>query len=242
MSLFALDHRSGEAIYSQIRRMIEKEIHEHYRPGDRLPSETALAERFGVNRHTLRRAVDALVASGLLSRRHGLGVYVLEPQVPYSIDREARFTVNLEHLSKPASVRLLHRQVIPVRDLEARQLGLEEGAAAVWVGTLRLVEGKPFSLIDHFLPQAMFPKVAEEYGGGSLHAFLLEQYGVRPRKAGCWISSVRPMGDDALQLQMPDHETMLRVRTLNVDPRDGSPVEYAVSRFRASRVELEMKF
>ena len=46
--------------------------------GDRLPSEQVLAQRFGVNRHTVRRAIDELVLMGLIERRHGKGIFVLE--------------------------------------------------------------------------------------------------------------------------------------------------------------------
>ncbi len=42
--------------YQQIAAQLEQELRTQYRCGDYLPSEQQLAERYQVNRHTLRRA------------------------------------------------------------------------------------------------------------------------------------------------------------------------------------------
>ena len=49
-----------------------------YKPGDRLPAETALMERFGVSLPTLRQGIGVLRAEGLIESRHGLGNFVRE--------------------------------------------------------------------------------------------------------------------------------------------------------------------
>ena len=50
-------------------------------PGDRLPSERELSQMLGVNRMTLRRALELLESQGLLIRRQGDGTYVAEPKI-----------------------------------------------------------------------------------------------------------------------------------------------------------------
>jgi len=74
MSLYAIDRNGGVAVYKQIREILQEEIRNRFTVGDMLPSEHELSDRFAVNRHTLRRAVDELVAAGLLERRHGKGM------------------------------------------------------------------------------------------------------------------------------------------------------------------------
>ena len=85
MSLYAVSRDTGEALYAQIARRLEQDIVSSYSPGDSLPAEAILALRFGVNRHTLRRAIDELVDSGLLERHHGRGVFVLDSQFDYRL-------------------------------------------------------------------------------------------------------------------------------------------------------------
>ncbi|EJL79420.1 FadR/GntR family transcriptional regulator [Variovorax sp. Varisp85] len=64
--------------------------------GDRLPTEAALAEQFGVSRTVVREAVSRLKSLGLLDSRQGSGVYVraagVEPlrfEMPHVASREA---------------------------------------------------------------------------------------------------------------------------------------------------------
>ncbi len=49
------------------------------RPGDRVPSEAALVERFGVSRMTANRALRELQAEGVVTRRAGVGSFIAEP-------------------------------------------------------------------------------------------------------------------------------------------------------------------
>ena len=70
MSLVALQRNGGEAIYSQIAKLLKEEIASFLTPGECIPSENDLADRFGVNRHTIRRAVEDLIAAGPVSYTH----------------------------------------------------------------------------------------------------------------------------------------------------------------------------
>lgn len=65
----------SSAVVRQIEEMILRGI---LRPGERLPSERDMAARMGVSRPSLREAVAALQDQGLLTIRHGAGVYVAE--------------------------------------------------------------------------------------------------------------------------------------------------------------------
>ena len=53
----------------------------HFRDGDKLPPERALAESFGVSRNSVREAIHALAERGLLESRHGDGTYVRVPDM-----------------------------------------------------------------------------------------------------------------------------------------------------------------
>ena len=62
-----------------------------YSPGQRLPSEHALAEQFGVNRHTIRRSLANLCSQGLLRVTQGSGTYVEEFAVDLALAKRPRF-------------------------------------------------------------------------------------------------------------------------------------------------------
>lgn len=240
MSLYAITRDKGEALYSQIARQIEQEIGHLYQPGEGLPSETELALRFGVNRHTLRRAVDDLVDAGLLERRHGVGVFVAAAPMDYRIGGQTRFTETLAAQGLESDSQLLQCQAIAADGGIAQRLGLQSGEPVTWLETLRSTNGQPLCVISHFLPAERFPVVAQAYTGGSLHEFLKDRYGCVLRRTESLVTALLPQGDDARRLAMPQNRPVLRVKSVNVDDRDGAPVEYAITRFRADRIQLRI--
>jgi len=68
-------------LYMQVRQHLEEEVLiKETAVGQMLPSEDALALRFGVSRMTVRRAIDQLVSGGRLSRVQGRGTFVMPPR------------------------------------------------------------------------------------------------------------------------------------------------------------------
>lgn len=67
-------------LYERVRQAIAASIADGtYAPGDRLPSEARLAEELGVNRLTVRRAIEELARAGVVESRQGSGTYVSAP-------------------------------------------------------------------------------------------------------------------------------------------------------------------
>lgn len=146
MSLYALDRDQGGSVFRQIARSLEADIKARYRPGDALPAEPVLAERFGVNRHTVRRAVDVLIEAGLLERRHGRGTFVLG-LIDYAISTRTRFTEQLESQGLSADTEVIRRLIVPAANGVARRLNLAEGEDVVFIETRRRADGQPFCLV-----------------------------------------------------------------------------------------------
>src|SRR5919205_3232629 len=48
-------------------------------PGEKLPTEAAIMEEFGVSRTVVREAISRLQAAGLVETRHGVGTFVVGP-------------------------------------------------------------------------------------------------------------------------------------------------------------------
>ncbi len=76
-------HRMSETpLYERVRQAIAASIADGtYGPGDKLPSESRLAADLGVNRLTVRRAIEELARAGSVESRQGSGTYVSAPIV-----------------------------------------------------------------------------------------------------------------------------------------------------------------
>lgn len=240
MSLYAVERDSPEALYAQIARRLEQEITHLYKAGEALPPESELAGRFGVNRHTLRRAVDELVAAGMLERRHGRGVFVIDNPLDYKLAAGTRFTETLSALGKSTDSKVIRKLIVPASGRIGERLALAHGEPTIWIETLRLAEDYPLCVISHFLPAGRYRRVFDEYTGGSLHRFLEMHFGCALRRTESQVTALLPQGDDARLLGIAHNRPVLRVKSLNVESRDNTPVEYALTRFRADRIQLHI--
>jgi len=236
-----LINRIGDrAVYVQISEILEEEIRSLFNPGDALPTENDLADRFSVNRHTVRRAIDELVSQGILERKHGKGTFVLA-QINYSIGSGTRFTENLNSLGRNSCSCVLRKLVIPAVSGVAKRLKITAGSPVIWIETLRTVDDQPFCIISHFLPNEGYEEVLQAYDGGSLHQFLDSRFGIKLCRTESLITSVLPQGEDASYLKMPAHQPVLRTKSVNINSKTNQPVEYALTRFRADRTELKIE-
>src|SRR5580693_1260231 len=84
---------AGVALWRRIADDLEQSIAQGtFQAGSKLPAETEIAERFGVNRHTVRRAIAALTERGLVRAERGSGTYVEADRIAYPIRRRTRFS------------------------------------------------------------------------------------------------------------------------------------------------------
>ena len=84
----------GTALWLQIEATLSQEILGHQLTG-RLPNEQALAERFQVNRHTVRQAIQSLQHKGLVRIERGRGTFVQEDMIAYRLGKTSRFSHSL---------------------------------------------------------------------------------------------------------------------------------------------------
>jgi len=125
-------------------------------PGTPAPSERELAERFGVARMTVRHALDALVAQGLIERIPGKGTFVSKPVIDLQM-RLSSYTEEMERRGKKPESRTLLARPASAGPGVARALGLEEGAAVAHWQRLRLADGVPMALQHTYLSLDQFP-------------------------------------------------------------------------------------
>jgi GntR family transcriptional repressor for pyruvate dehydrogenase complex len=149
---------TADAFQALDRRSLAHDAAEHLReligsgalkPGDKLPSERALASRLGVSRPTLREAVRGLVIMGLLETRHGAGTYVVR-QAPMDGDA-LTVTVDLQDapIEELFEIRLLLEPSVTER-AAARMTESELGELRATLERMDAAVGEPsaFILLD----------------------------------------------------------------------------------------------
>lgn len=208
--------------------------------GTALPPENVLAERFSVNRHTVRRAVAALAAEGLVRAERGRGTFFLKTpeRLPYPIGSRTRFSENISRLSREPAGRLIQAVVEAAESKVASALGLHTGAPVHRMETLHVADGVPLSIATNWFSAERFPDIVTAYAESGSITKALAAHGLTDyRRQQTRITAERPMPADIRHLAIPADGIVLVSESTNVDP-EGQPVEYARTRFAADRIEI----
>lgn len=229
------DPPAGAPLWRQIADTLRAEA-ARLEPGHRLPSEARLAARFGVNRHTVRRALAALAEAGLVHARRGSGVTVIAPPTDYPISRRTRFHAAMAVSGRVPGRQVLSVETLPGSDAETSALDLPAGTRLIRAEGLTFADGV---VIGHF--RSVFraiPGLAEALGRGEGVTRALAACGI-PDYTRAWtrLSAVPADALIALHLRLRRGEPVMRSESLNRDP-DQRPLEYGISHFAGSRVTL----
>ncbi|HEY6917690.1 MAG TPA: phosphonate metabolism transcriptional regulator PhnF [Tabrizicola sp.] len=228
-----------EAIWSAIAATLTDEIAAgHYRPGDRLPTEAALAARFGVNRHTVRHALGALAERGLVHSRQGAGVFVTQRPTDYPLGRRVRFHQNVLAAGQAPSRTISRTETRPCDATEAGVLRLKAGEPVHVVEGISRADGQPIAAFRSVFPAARFPGLLEHVRESGSITRALAALGLTDYTRAETRLTAR-LADPvlALALSVRAGAPVMRTVAVNVDPK-GVPVELGTTWFAGERVTL----
>ena len=234
-----MDRFSGLALWKQIADHIKSDINKNiFTPGAKLPTEITLAQKFNVNRHTIRRSIFELVEEGLLKVEQGRGTFVIDQVVNYQLGRRTRFTETVRKQNKNPIAKTLNITTVPAgRDI-AKSLKIDEKSDVFCLETIREIDNRPLAIGSHYFPKQRFPNLIDVFKeersiSGMLSAFGCGDYERYTTK----ITARPPTRTEASILIQSRNLPILVTESINVD-KHKQPIEYGVSRFAADRVQL----
>jgi GntR family transcriptional regulator len=223
----------------QLRSILEDLI-DALKPGDPLPSERELAERYDVARMTVRAEITRLAGEGLVERVQGRGTFVAEARVAQAAALSS-FTEDMRARGLTAGSRVLGQGTVPADDLISRRLEVDLGTPVVRVRRVRTADGEPMALEEAYLPAARFASLAEDdLEDVSLFDVLENRFGARFPIADQRVVAVEIVGEDANLLRVAPGRAGLKFHTILIDD-DERPLAYAWSLFRGDRYEIRLR-
>lgn len=235
-----VERRSGVALWRQIADQIRLGIGAGAFT-ERLPPEIELAQRFGVNRHTVRGAIAALVQEGVLRAEQGRGTFVDRPvRFAYPIGPRTRFSEGLAGQARDRRGMLLAHATEPADAATAEALRLAPGALVVRLETLSEADGRKVSRATSFFDAARFAGIDEIHAQTGSITASLKAFGVEDYVRLSTLVSARHAGAaDLADLNLSPGAIVLVTVYVNVD-QQGVPVQYSRTRFAADLVELSV--
>ncbi len=215
-------------LYRQIKLLIVQDLQAGvWKPGEMIPSEWDLADRFGVSQGTVRKAVDELAAENLLLRRQGKGTYVASHNDPRAFFRFLRLEALKGDIGPSTSVPLECWRA--KAGLEAaRVLGIKLAEPIVIVRRLLQFSGKPVVVDEIYLPGDVFGGLTLEMlknWQGSLYSLFESEFGVRMVRAEERLRAVAADRASAELLGVKEGSPLLSVERVSFS-YGGRPVEW----------------
>jgi GntR family transcriptional regulator len=246
-----IDPTSDRAVYRQIADDLRESIRDGtYPEGSALPSESALAETYGVTRMTARQAVDVLKAEGLVRSEHGRGVFVRRRPVVIRSARN-RFTkqfretgkgaydAEMKALGRTARTELVELGAVAAPAEVAERLRLDPGDQALIRRRRMYADDEPMQLATSYVPWSLAEgtqMTTEDTGPGGLYSRLAD-VGHRPVRFTEEVAIRMASEDESRFLNLPAPEPVFYlVRTAYDDSE--RPVEICEHIMPGDRWEL----
>jgi GntR family phosphonate transport system transcriptional regulator len=224
--------------WRQIEEALVREIASGAYGNARFPTEMSLSARFGVNRHTIRRAMAALAERGLLRIEQGRGAFLVADAIEYALGPRTRFSENLLRQGRSPALAILGANEIAAEGDAMRWLGLRRGTRLWRIETLGQADGRAISVGTHYFPAAGLPDFPSAVAALRSITRALARSGIENyRRARTRVTARPATPSEAQQLGITVGRPLLITESLNVDPH-GRAIEFGVARFVADRVQL----
>jgi GntR family transcriptional regulator, phosphonate transport system regulatory protein len=232
--------RSGTAVWKQIEKTLLSEIMSGtIAPGDRLPSESALADRFSVNRHTIRRALAELSAQDILQIENGRGTFVTEKALRYKLSKRIRSVESMLRDGHDMVVKILNAAQSPATVEIATALDVEPGSLLWIIESLSTIDKRPTIHARHCFPLERFPDFYDRYKSAKSSSATLATYGVESTRKSMVISARLADRRELTLLKEQWPAPILSVESLYVD-QQGRPVDHGVAHYAGNRIDLQI--
>lgn len=226
-------------LYIQLKERLKEYIEETLNPGDMIPTEPEIEKMYQVSRVTVRKAIDELVAVGLVKKQQGRGTFVQE-KIIQEMGSITSWTEEMKQRGHKTETKGLEiAEIVPSKKMIAR-LGLDKDENLICIKRIRCTDGEPIALMINYLRAKFVPGFLERgLQSESLYAELENTYGIMLERANELIGAREASELEALTLNIPPYSPVLHIAR-NSYLADGTPLEIVEMVARADRYQYRI--
>jgi GntR family transcriptional regulator len=234
-----IDRFSKLPYYQQLYEILLGKIQRReWQPGDMIPPESELIEKYQVSRNTVRQVLEKLVNDGLIYRQRGRGSFVSHPTLEQSMTRIVSFTEDMHQRGFTPGTQVLSADLLPADGEIATRLDIPVGEQLICLRRLRMADGEPMSIEESYLIHKYCPQVLEhDYAHQPLREVLESNYGIRIASAKQVIQAIQAPPELARLLNISPGNALLLITRVSFS-QGNLPVEYLRIHYRADRYSL----
>lgn len=206
----------------EISREIERRIdEERLREGDRLPSERQLAKEFGVQRDTVRCALNTLIKKGVLIKVPRQGHFVAPKRIEINLSNFRTIKKEVESIGANYRATMLSHEKISINSTLSGATQLPEGTLCYKTLRIRYDNEKPMSLERSYIAAEYVPELSwDELERRDLSSILRQKYGIILAGVDQRITQVYPSNMESELLRVSRDEPLIRYEGLIFDRKE----------------------
>ncbi len=207
-----------------------------YQAGERLPSETKMAQKFGISRETWRASLELLRREGIIYSKHGVGTFLME--VSAKAENDLTRLCAVSEMIRQAGIaegRSTYTTGLTIPSGEvASALGVKSGINVFYVNRTRYAKnGEPICCSMHYMPVYLADELDPMHMPDSLFSYFERRKGIFVSRSSAHI--LIPQHDDPLAVQLRGEEQNMQILGMEQQHFDsrGNPVLYTVDYLRS---------
>ena len=214
--------------YYQLKEIMRERIRAgEWKPGDLIPSERELGEKYGISRMTARQAITDLVNEGLFYREQGKGTFVSQHKITQQLIRLTGFTEDIRARGQRPSTKVISAAMQAADEETAERLGISAGTLIFRLQRLRLADDEPLAIeVSQIAFKDCERLLEEDLESNSLYRTLESKYGITLMEADQELEAGLAGSEEAQLLKIPVGSPVLFTRRVTYTERN-SPIEYA---------------
>jgi GntR family transcriptional regulator len=226
-------------LYSRVETVLAGDITDGVlKAGGQLPTEDSLIARFEVSRITVRRAIQNLVARGLVEIRRGKGTFVAPPKITQELTELSGFVEDMHALGRKPAARVIGKEIVTADTTVASHLALTKGERVVRIRRVRLADGVPLSFDETYLPLKIGKKIiTNNLKVEPIFSLLERKYGVPLIEAEYKLEAVAAEAEVAAALRVKQGSPIFRIERTSYSTGD-RPVDYEKLHYRGDLVRF----
>ena len=227
-----------QPLYYQVVLEIRGQIDQkELNPGERLPSERELMERFNVSRVTVRKALSELRALGVIEHRGKRGNFVAKLRGHQPLIESRSLYSSTKNAGKEPSSTVLSMTTLPADDEHAALLDIEAGDPVIEICRLRNADDVPFAYERILLPGELFGAVNPwEMEHRSFIEIMRNDYHIDVAYSTQSLDPMIPSKKDAELLRLKTKRPLLRIVSKTYD-RSMRLVKYTELHFNTAMMD-----
>ncbi|WP_075980517.1 GntR family transcriptional regulator [Bacillus massilinigeriensis] len=229
-------------IYVQLRDILRDQIENGiYLPGTAIPSENELSETYGVNRLTVRTAIEGLTKEGIVRPIQGKGVYVMGGRINRDLDTLSGFSRTLREKDSEPKINVLYQKIRKAGRKYSKIFEIEEEAEIHYIKRVCFADGSPMSIEEIFVPASIMSNLNELNVSDFSMYDLYDFYKINVTNAYQTLDIVTLDQNESRLLNINTSQAVYLFSSITYAD-EKTPIEYAKTYVRADLCEFTVKF